>query len=156
MACKDKRKVWVDVKGHERRVLKCVNKPKKSIPNKLKVKLPGIEKRRARPPRQARPPRSPPRSPPRGRIHISPPRATPPRFSATPPPEPSATPPPKRISPHRKTPSKQLGVSLKRLTPHKKRVKPTYDDEPLNDIRRIREFKVRPARKYASTWPGYW
>ena len=98
MACKDKRKVWVDVKGHERRVLKCVNKTKKA--NKLKVKLPGIEKRRAR---QATPPRS------------------------------------KRISPHRKTPRKELGVALERLTPHKKRVKPTYDDEPLNDIKRIRE-----------------
>ena len=142
MACKDKRKVWVDVKRHERRVLKCQNKPKKrtkAIPNKLNVKLPGIEKKRARPPRQATPLRSPPRSPPRRRIHISPPRATPLRFSATP--------PPKRISPHRKTPHK--GVALERLTfrkPHKKRVKPTYDDEPLNDIRRIREFKVRPAR----------
>ena len=129
MACKDKRKVWVNVKRHERRVLKCQNKPKKrtkAIPNKLKVKLPGIEKKRARPPRQATPLRSPLRSPPRRRIHISPPRATPLRFSATP--------PPKRISPHRKTPRK--GVALK----------PTYDDEPLNDIRRIREFKVRPAR----------
>ena len=139
MACKDKRKVWVDVKRHERRVLKCQNKPKKrtkAIPNKLKVKLPGIEKKRARPPRQANPLRSPPRSPPRRRIHISPPRATTLRFSATP--------PPKRISPHRKTPRK--GVALERLTLHKKRVKPTYDDEPLNDIRRIREFKVRPAR----------
>ena len=138
MACKDKRKVWVDVKRHERRVLKCQNKPKKrtkAIPNKLKVKLPGIEKKRAIPPRQA----TPLRSPPRRRIHMSPPRATPPRFSATP--------PPKRISPHRKTPRK--GVALERLTfrkPHKKRVKPTYDDAPLNDIRRIREFKVRPAR----------
>ena len=132
MACKDKRKVWVNVKRHERRVLKCQNKPKKrtkAIPNKLKVKLPGIEKKRARPPRQATPLRSPPRSPPRRRIHISPPRATPLRFSATP--------LPKRISPHRKTPRK--GVALER-------VKPTYDDEPLNDIRRIREFKVRPAR----------
>ena len=142
MACKDKRKVWVNVKRHERRVLKCQNKPKKktkAIPNKLKVKLPGIEKKRARPPRQATPLRSPPRSPPRRRIHISPPRATPLRFSATP--------PPKRISPHRKTPRK--GVALERLAfrkPHKKRVKPTYDDEPLNDIRHIREFKVRPAR----------
>ena len=58
MACKDKQKVWVDVKRHERRVLKCQNKPKKrtkAIPNKLKVKLPGIEKKRARPPRQATP-----------------------------------------------------------------------------------------------------
>ena len=139
MACKDKRKVWVDVKRHERRVLKCQNKPKKrtkAIPNKLKVKLPGIEKKRTRPPRQATPLRSPPRSPPRRRIHISPPRATPLSFSATP--------PPKRISPHRKTPRK--GVALERLTLHKKRVKATYDDEPLNDIRRIREFKVRPAR----------
>ena len=36
MVCKDKRKVWVNVKGHERRVLKCQNK---SPPNK--VKLPG-------------------------------------------------------------------------------------------------------------------
>ena len=110
MACKDKRKVWVDVKRHERRVLKCQNKPKKrtkAIPNKLKVKLPGIEKKRAR---QATPLRSPPRSPPRRRIHISPPRATPLRFSATP--------PPKRISPHRKTPRK--GVALERLTLHKK------------------------------------
>ena len=131
MACKDKQKVWVDVKGHKRRVLKCQNKPKKAIPNKLKVKLPGIEKRRARPPRQA----TPSRSPPHRRMHISPPRATPLRFSATP--------PPKRISPHRKTPHK--GVALERLTLHKKRVKPTYDDKPLNDIRRIREFKVRPA-----------
>ena len=26
MACKDKRKVWVDIKGHDRRVLKCQNK----------------------------------------------------------------------------------------------------------------------------------
>ena len=102
MACIDKRKVWVGVKGHKRRVLKCQNKPKKAIPNKLKVKLPGIEKKRARPPRQATPLRSPPRSPNRRRIHISPPRATPPRFSATP--------PPKRISPHRKTPRK--GVAL--------------------------------------------
>ena len=142
MACKDKQKVWVDVTRHERRVLKCQNKPKKrtkAIPNKLKVKLPGIEKKRARPPRQATPLRTPPRSPPRRRIHISPPRATLLRFSANP--------PPKRISPHRKTPRK--GVALERLTfrkPHKKRVKPTYDDEPLNDIRRIREFKVRPAR----------
>ena len=96
MACKDKRKVWVDVKRHERRVLKCQNKPKKrtkAIPNKLKVKLPGIEKKRARPPRQA----TPLRSPPRRRIHIS---------------------PPKRISPHRKTPRK--GVALERLTLHKK------------------------------------
>ena len=122
----------------------CQNKPKKrtkAIPNKLKVKLPGIEKRRARPPRKAIPPRSPPRSLPRRRKHISPPRATTPRFSATPPPEPSATPPPKRISSHRKTLCKELGVALERLTfrkPHKKRVKPTYDDEPLNDIRRIR------------------
>ena len=119
MACKDKQKVWVDVKGHKRRVLKCQNKHKKAIPNKLKVKLPGIEKRRARPPR-------PPRSPPHRRMHISPPRAT-----------------PTRSSPHRKTPRK--GVALERLTLHKKRVKPTYDDKPLNDIRRIREFKVRPA-----------
>ena len=37
MACKDKRKMWVDVEGHERRVLKCQNK---ASPNKLKVKLP--------------------------------------------------------------------------------------------------------------------
>ena len=126
MACKDKQKIWVDVKGHKRRVLKCQNKHKKAIPNKLKVKLPGIEKRRARPPRQA----TPPRSPPHRRMHISPPRAT-----------------PTRLSPHRKTPRK--GVALERLTfrkPHKKRVRPTYDDKPLNDIRRIREFKVRPAR----------
>ena len=36
MVCKDKRKVWVNVKGQERRVLKCQNK---SPPNK--VKLPG-------------------------------------------------------------------------------------------------------------------
>ena len=36
MVCKDKQKVWVNVKGHERRVLKCQNK---SPPNK--VKLPG-------------------------------------------------------------------------------------------------------------------
>ena len=103
MVCKDKRKVWVNVKGHERRVLKCQNK---APPNKLKVKLPGIEKRRARPPRQARPivtpPATPPRSPPRRcrRIHISPPRATQPRFSTTPPPEPSTTPPPRK--PHKK------------------------------------------------------
>ena len=142
MVCADKRKVWVDVKGHERRVLKCVNKPKKA--KKLKVKLPGIEKRQARP--IATPPRSPPR---RRRIHISPPRATLPRFSATPPPE----------SPPRKTPRRELRVALKRLTfrkPHKKRVKPIYDNEPLTDIKHIGEFKVRPARKYASTWPGYW
>ena len=66
MVCADKRKVWVDIKGHERRVLKCVNKPKKA--KKLKVKLPGIEKRRARPPTQSRP--SPPRSPPCGRRRI--------------------------------------------------------------------------------------
>ena len=44
MVCKDKRKVWVNVKGHERRVLKCQNN---APPNKLKVKLPGIEKRQA-------------------------------------------------------------------------------------------------------------
>ena len=36
MVCKDKRKVWVNVKGHKRRVLKCQNK---SPTNKLK--LPG-------------------------------------------------------------------------------------------------------------------
>ena len=164
MVCADKRKVWVDVKGHERRVLKCVNKPKKRTkPKKLKVRLPGIVKRRARPARPiATPPRSPPRSPPRHRrrIHISPPRATPPRFSATPPPEPRATPP--RISPpKRRAPHRELRVPLERQTfrkPHKKisRVEPTYDDQPLTDIRRIREFKARPARKYASTWPGYW
>ena len=53
MVCKDKRKVWVNVKGHERRVLKCQNK---SPPNKLKVKLPGIEKRQATPPRSPPPP----------------------------------------------------------------------------------------------------
>ena len=34
MVCKDKRKVWVNVKGHERRVLKCQNK---SPPNKVKL-----------------------------------------------------------------------------------------------------------------------
>ena len=90
MVCKDKRKVWVNDKGHERRVLKCQNK--------------APPKRRARP--IATPPRSPPR---RRRIHISPPRATLPRFSATPPPEPrfSATPPPK--IPHKKHPVENYG-----------------------------------------------
>ena len=199
MACKDKRKVWVDVKRHERRVLKCQNKPKKrtkAIPNKLKVKLPGIVKKRARPARPiATPPRSPPRSPPqrrrihisppratlprftatpspppratpprRRRIHISPPRATPPRFSATPPPEHRATPPrrtPPRRTPPRRAPRRELRVTLQRQTfrkPHKKvsSVEPTYDDQPLSEIRQLREFKARPARKYASTWPGYY
>ena len=76
MAHKDKRKVWVDVKGHERRVLKCQNKAAKKF---LKVKLPGIEnKRRARQTRpisalSAAPPATPPR---RRRKRISPPRAT--------------------------------------------------------------------------------
>ena len=65
-------------------ILKCQNKaaPKKrnkAPPNKLKVKLPGIEKRGARPPRQAKPiatpPATPPRSPPRchpRRTHVRP------------------------------------------------------------------------------------
>ena len=178
MVCADKRKVWVDVKGHERRVLKCVNKPKKRTkPKKLQVRLPGIVKKRARPARPiATPPRSPPRrrrihiSPPRAtpprrrRIHISPPRATPPRFSATPPPEHRATPPrraPPRRTPPRRAPRRELRVTLERQTfrkPHKKilSVEPTYDDQPLSEIRQLREFKARPARKYASTWPGYY
>ena len=114
MVCKDKRKVWVDVKGHERRVLKCQNKapPKKRTkapPNKLKVKLPGIEKRRARPPRQARPIATPPATPPRRhrKIQLSPPRATPPRFSATPPPE--TRPTPLLRKPHKKHPVENYG-----------------------------------------------
>ena len=128
MVCADKRKVWVDVIGHKRRVLKCVNKPKKRTePKKLKVRLPGIVKRWARP--IATPPRSPPLH--RRRIHISPPRATPPRFSATPPSEPTATPP--RRSPPRRAHRRELRVALERQTfrkPHKKisRVEPTYDE----------------------------
>ena len=163
MACKDKRKVWVDVKGHDRRVLKCVNK----------------RARRARRPRRRRarpiaatpsppgsPPRSPPRrSPPRRRIHISPPRATPPRFTATPSP-PRATPPrrSRRINPPSPRRVSFTGRSGKTFhfqrfrKPHKKifQVEPTYDDQALSDIRPLREFKARPARKYANTWPGYW
>ena len=91
MACKDKRKVWTDVKGHERRVLKCQNKAK----NK--------KARKKRPARK------------RADIPI-----------------------------------------VESPGPHKKGVKPTFVDDAVDDIKRIREFKVRPARKYASTWPGYW
>ena len=50
MVCKDKRKVWVNVKGHERRVLKCQNK---SPPNK--VKLPGATPKPSRIPHKKTP-----------------------------------------------------------------------------------------------------
>ena len=45
-------KVWVNVKGHERRVLKCQNK---SPPNKLKVKLPGATPEPSRIPHKKHP-----------------------------------------------------------------------------------------------------
>ena len=172
MACKDKRKVWVNVKGHERRVLKCVDRPQRRA-------------RRARRPRRARPlaatpspPGSPPRatppratpprrSPPRRRIHISPPRATPPRFTATPPPSPPRATPPRRSrrinppSPRRVSFTGRSGRTFhfqRFRKPHKKifQVEQTYDDQALSDIRPLREFKARPARKYATTWPGYY
>ena len=95
MACKDKRKVWTDVKGHERRVLKCQNKAKNKKPRKKRP----ARKRAARPIVES--------------------------------PEPG---------PHKKISS----------------VKITFVDDAVDDIKRIREFKVRPARKYASTWPGYY
>ena len=163
MACKDKRKVWVDVKGHDRRVLKCVNKRQARR----------ARRRRARPlaatpSPPGSPPGSPPRRspPPRRRIHISPPRATPPQFTATPPPSPPRASPPRRRRPsprHRRV--SFTGRSGKTFhfqgrfprKLHKKifQVEPTYDDQALSDIRPLREFKARPARKYASTWPGY-
>ena len=157
MACKGKRKVWVDVKGHDRRVLKCVNK---------RARRP--RRRRARPIASTpSPPGSlPRRSPPRRRIHISPPRATPPRFTATPPPSPPRATPPRRSrrinppSPRRVSFTGRSGRTFhfqRFRKPHKKifQVEPTYDDQALSDIRPLREFKARPARKYASTWPGY-
>ena len=52
MVCIDKRKVSVNVKGHERRVLKCQNK---SPPNKLKVKLPGATPEPSRIPQKKTP-----------------------------------------------------------------------------------------------------
>ena len=38
----------------------------------------------------------------------------------------------------------------------KKTVEPVFEPEPLQDIERIREFKARPARKFATTFPGYY
>ena len=184
MACQDKRKVWVNVKGHERRVLKCVDPPRR------RARRPRRPRRRARP-LAATPPGSPPATPPRAatpprpqrrRIHISPPRATPPRFTATPPPSPprAATPPRRRrlynpanppmltaTPPRAATPSRRASFTGKSgktyhfqrfRKPHKKifSVEPTYDDQALSDIRPLREFKARPARKYAKTWPGYY
>ena len=42
----------------------------------------------------------------------------------------------------------------KKAKSKKKTVEPVFEPEPLQDIERIREFKARPARKFASTWPG--
>ena len=37
MACKDKRKVWVQVKTHQRKVLKCFEKPKTKHYNMIDI-----------------------------------------------------------------------------------------------------------------------
>ena len=43
----------------------------------------------------------------------------------------------------------------KKKTKKTKVAEPTFEPEPLDDIERIRDFKARPARKFASTWPGF-
>ena len=44
----------------------------------------------------------------------------------------------------------------KAAAPKNKTVEPTYEDESLQDIEPIRQFKARPARKFASTFPGFY
>ena len=61
MACKDKRKVWVDVKRHDRRVLKCQNKAaqrKRISKKKITKPLNIADFARARYPRQPAPKRA--------------------------------------------------------------------------------------------------
>ena len=38
----------------------------------------------------------------------------------------------------------------------RKTVESTYEDEGIQDITRIREIKAHPAKKFASTFPGFY
>ena len=53
-----------------------------------------------------------------------------------------------------KKPKEPKQPKSKKVKSKKFIVEPTFEPEPLQDIERIREFKARPARKFASTWPG--
>ena len=91
MVCNILRKVWTDVKGHRRKVLKCMDPPKP----KRKRRKGTTKKKRALP----------------------------------------------------RKPHKKITRAPK---PHKKII-PTFEDAPLQEIVPFRQIKTRAARKFAST-----
>ena len=133
MACKDKRKVWVQVKTHQKKVLKCFEKPKtkhyimidigtsaaaKTYPRKKKITkplnladftIPGYRRKKKKTKKARR------------------------RIDKIP-----LTLPPRK--PHKKTLS----------------VEPTFAGDAVDNIVSLRKSKTRAARKYASTNPENW
>ena len=114
MVCTDLRKVWTDVKGHRRQVLKCMDKKslRKRRKNKKKITKPLKLADFVRPPGYRRSQRR-----------------------------------------KKKKPKKQKRPLPPRV---RNRVEATFGDDVVDEIVPLRKFKIRAARKYASTNPGNW
>ena len=138
MACKDKRKVWVQVKTTQRKVFKCFEKQKTKHYNMIDIGTGGAKpKTYSRKKKITKPLNLADFTIPGYRRKKKKTKKARRRIDKIP-----LTLPPRK--PYRKPHRKPLSVE------------PTFDDDAVDDIVLLRKAKTCAARKYASTNAGHW
>ena len=133
MACKDKRKVWVQVKTHQRKVLKCFEKPKTKHYNMIDIGTGAAAKTYPRKKKITKP------------LNLA--DFTIPGYRRK-----------KKKTKKARTRIDKIPLTLPPRKPHKKTlsVEPTFAGDAVDNTVSLRKSKTRAARKYASTNPENW
>ena len=133
MACKDKRKVWVQVKTHQRKVLKCFEKPKTKHHNMIDIGTGAATKTYPRKKKITKP------------LNLA--DFTIPGYRRK-----------KKKTKKARRRIDKIPLTLPPRKPHKKTlsVEPTFAGDAVDNIVSLRKSKTHAARKYASTNPENW